>query len=584
MRIGRHRTEVGVLAAVTLILFLAPSADGLSHSSSSRTVQAVLEGGAAGGSAKESASLEWDTGFVLGDLWFPYVSNKGFFGLAISTAEYPGGSENSHLWQGGLWMGGDADLTAEEDVRMAIGTFDQLHFFGYDTLGVGFTDISEGCMRAVQTRFNTAFSPRDLGVTVEMTIRGWDQAGYDDFLIIDCLLRFDNDLEDFFFGWMSDYDIGNNVLADFHIDDLAGYDETAGVAYMYDADGDPLHPDDPSGPKVSTTAMGQILLEAPTPGGSVTAPRAKSPSISWAGFNWWDWNSDVTSETDAYERLSSTKKDIALPVSTFDYRIQTGIGPYTTAAGDTARFVLAYVMGDGVAENAGPMGSLLAHAQGLATFYAGGCQIAEVSPPAPMINTPEVSGLTVEVSWSADPEADPAFSHYNLYRSRATAIGPWEFLAELALGTTSYDIELEPGFGQFFLVTSVSQTGRESNWNSAWSKTLQAVEGSVGPATTLADVTVAPNPYVGSADWELSDFEGKILFSNLPARCTLRIYNLAGDLIYDAEHCGEGLGTETWNLLTKDRQSVASGLYLYSVESPGLGQKVGKFAIIKGQR
>ena len=64
----------------------------------------------------------------------------------------------------------------------------------------------------------------------------------------------------------------------------------------------------------------------------------------------------------------------------------------------------------------------------------------------------------------------------------------------------------------------------------------------------------------------------------------MQIYNLAGDLIYSVEHNDADRGTETWNLLTRDRQSVASGLYLYSVTAPGLGQKIGKFAIINGQR
>ena len=114
--------------------------------------------------------------------------------------------------------------------------------------------------------------------------------------------------------------------------------------------------------------------------------------------------------------------------------------------------------------------------------------------------------------------------------------------------------------------------------------TLESVVGSVAPVDRLDRITVAPNPYVGSAEWELVDYEGKILFSNLPERCSLQIYNLTGDLVYSVEHHDVDRGTETWNLLTRDRQSVASGLYLYSVTAPGLGQKIGKFAIINGKR
>ncbi len=588
MRIGRYNTGLKILSVVAVVLLLPQVGLGRTHNVKSEAAQGRIEECLEARGVKSPAALAWDTGFVLGDLWFPYISNKGFIGLAVYSAEYPGGSENNHLWQGGIWLGGYADTTGtgifNEDPWMAVGTFDQFHFLSYDMLEEGFEDLSEGNMRAVRTRFNTAYSMRDLGVTVEMTVRGWDQVGYDDFLIFENVLHFDRDLEGFFFGWMSDCDVGNNVIADFHVDDLVGFDQTTGLAYMYDKDGDPIYPDRPDGEKISTTAIGQILLEAPVPGGSVTAATEKSPALSWSGFNWWDWNSDVTGESDAYSRLSSDEKDIALPASAFDYRMQTGIGPYSVNAGDTARFVMAYVMGDGVSQPASSLGSLFENTGVLVAFHAGDYHLAEVSPPAPIVEDPVVTGLAALVSWSADAESDPSFDHYNVYRSRATAVGPWELLATPAAGTNSYEVDLEPGFGQFFRVTSVGQAGMESNGNSAWSKTLEPVEGSVAPVDRLDRITVAPNPYVGSAEWELVDYEGKILFSNLPERCSLQIYNLTGDLIYSVEHHDVDRGTETWNLLTRDRQSVASGLYLYSVTAPGLGQKIGKFAIINGKR
>jgi hypothetical protein len=34
-------------------------------------------------------------------------------------------------------------------------------------------------------------------------------------------------------------------------------------------------------------------------------------------------------------------------------------------------------------------------------------------------------------------------------------------------------------------------------------------------------------------------------------------------------------------MLTKDRLEVAFGVYVYHVEAPGIGNKIGKFAIIK---
>jgi len=40
-------------------------------------------------------------------------------------------------------------------------------------------------------------------------------------------------------------------------------------------------------------------------------------------------------------------------------------------------------------------------------------------------------------------------------------------------------------------------------------------------------------------------------------------------------------GLETWDLLTKDNLSVSYGVYIYHVEAPGIGEHIGKFALIK---
>ncbi|MFH0778085.1 MAG: hypothetical protein V2A71_05575 [Candidatus Eisenbacteria bacterium] len=103
----------------------------------------------------------------------------------------------------------------------------------------------------------------------------------------------------------------------------------------------------------------------------------------------------------------------------------------------------------------------------------------------------------------------------------------------------------------------------------------------------LGDITVVPNPYEGRASWDLipSDIDPtgtKIGFFGLPqTRSTLRIFNLAGDLIREIEHDGSGGdGTVWWNLVTRNGQDVVSGVYLFAVESDW-GTKVGKFVIIR---
>ncbi|MCD6180907.1 MAG: hypothetical protein J7K89_00815 [Candidatus Cloacimonetes bacterium] len=129
-----------------------------------------------------------------------------------------------------------------------------------------------------------------------------------------------------------------------------------------------------------------------------------------------------------------------------------------------------------------------------------------------------------------------------------------------------------------------------------------------GPEATedMDDIYVVPNPYVG-----LSSFDGRrenddkgdksrrLWFVNLPERCTIKIFTLAGDLVDTIKHDGvhtediitiskasysgvAASGIASWDLLSKNNQIIASGVYLFSVKDKDSGDiKVGKFVIIK---
>jgi hypothetical protein len=104
----------------------------------------------------------------------------------------------------------------------------------------------------------------------------------------------------------------------------------------------------------------------------------------------------------------------------------------------------------------------------------------------------------------------------------------------------------------------------------------------------LAKIDVVPNPYLGAAAWEKRNLnttgrgERKIDFINLPAKCTIRIYTLSGKLIKTIyKDSGYLDGTVSWNLITDDGMEAAYGIYVYHVEAPGIGEYIGKFALIK---
>ena len=107
---------------------------------------------------------------------------------------------------------------------------------------------------------------------------------------------------------------------------------------------------------------------------------------------------------------------------------------------------------------------------------------------------------------------------------------------------------------------------------------------------SLDKIKVVPNPYVAASTWEernpFSTGRGprSIHFIHLPPRCTIRIFTVSGELVAKLNHDVGGNitdGTEEWNLLTRDNLAAAYGVYIYHIDAPDIGEKVGKFAVIK---
>lgn len=102
----------------------------------------------------------------------------------------------------------------------------------------------------------------------------------------------------------------------------------------------------------------------------------------------------------------------------------------------------------------------------------------------------------------------------------------------------------------------------------------------------INNIYVVPNPYVAYA---LSENPGRTFekrgerrleFRNLPIKCTIRIYTLTGELV-DTIEKDDLTSMATWNLLSSEGMRVAYGVYIYHVDIPGVGEKIGRFAIIK---
>jgi len=95
----------------------------------------------------------------------------------------------------------------------------------------------------------------------------------------------------------------------------------------------------------------------------------------------------------------------------------------------------------------------------------------------------------------------------------------------------------------------------------------------------LDKINVVPNPYYGTHSGEIDPFNRWVQFTYLPDKCTIRIFDLAGSLIRKLEKNDATTTLLQWDLKNEYQLPVASGIYVYHVEVPGLGNKVGKMAI-----
>jgi len=103
----------------------------------------------------------------------------------------------------------------------------------------------------------------------------------------------------------------------------------------------------------------------------------------------------------------------------------------------------------------------------------------------------------------------------------------------------------------------------------------------------LDRIKVVPNPYIVANDLEprnnLTSGRGQrvIQFTHLPQQCTIRIFNLRGQLVDLIEHSSTiDDGVASWGLVSQAGIDVSFGVYIYHIDSD-IGTKIGRFALIK---
>jgi len=100
----------------------------------------------------------------------------------------------------------------------------------------------------------------------------------------------------------------------------------------------------------------------------------------------------------------------------------------------------------------------------------------------------------------------------------------------------------------------------------------------------VTEINVFPNPYYGVNSEELNKYNRFVTFSHLPAKATIRIFNLAGVLVKTIEKNNQDQ-FQRWDLANANGLPVASGLYIAYIDMPDLGKtKILKVAIIQEEQ
>ena len=168
---------------------------------------------------------------------------------------------------------------------------------------------------------------------------------------------------------------------------------------------------------------------------------------------------------------------------------------------------------------------------------------------------------------------------------------------------------LRNGFKYFAAVTAYDLGTTEiESLESGRSQNEVMVVPAPQPGERNQGVVVFPNPYHVEALWDHGQNVRNhyLWFANLPSKCTIRIYTLAGDLVYETDFDGATYNGSNargiydpasdlpptlsgssfgWDLVTRRGQAAASGLYLWSIEDRATGKRqLGKVLIVKSDR
>ena len=239
-----------------------------------------------------------------------------------------------------------------------------------------------------------------------------------------------------------------------------------------------------------------------------------------------------------------------------------------------------------------------------------------IPPPSPSVEIASRPNK-VKITWGDESESVSDFAGYRVYRASGSpyyseeenvVVGKWERIFECGKGTPnalthSYDdATAQRGLAYFYYVSAFDDgignipdaNGKRESLESGQYLNMTMIPAYLTkPAGTISTVRVVPNPFnIGAAELQYIGEPDKIMFIDLPAYCTIKIYTESGDLAKTLYHTS-GDGDESWGRLTEEHsttdtgQIIVSGIYIALIEennedgSPTGNSTAVKFVIVR---
>ena len=571
----------------------------------------------------------WETMKDNGTIGAPNPTNRFEY---YPSMDWPGGSnkmnkddQRSYSVGSGMWIGGkrsDGNVFFTENGPFNFvdnGTFETIVKTD-NILGSPTYNPAEAEQTIVANWKTTE------NISIERKSRVWSFPLLNNFIVCEYKITNQNTtaVSDIYIGFPNlirpsyqDFVVHNGWGDDFNrTDELVAYDSTRNMIYSWDDTPNFSLPNDignfwESAGELRTTGYAGFSFLYVDP---ASDNRPQPSNIFWAQLlnNERFFTIQSSTPQGLYDILSGT--DRTLQANSSDHLtpfMLLSAGPYNLAPGTSIKIVTAEAVNGIPLEKA----LLGLSSQGLLPFgldslnnsidraknlFQNNYQVSSVPPPSPIVDIYSLpSNQTIALTWTPvdDSWINPLsgksdFKEYKIYRSDRSFIGPFTMIRRIdpkksTDRTRFYDAEnnkwvfedqtISLGAGYFYAVTSIDSSNNES-WLTNRNET--AITATRSAATNTLNVKVFPNPFKEVSGFPTSGTENFIVFSNLPAPCTIKIFTTSGELLRTLEHENLNSGEEVWDQLTDSRQRTSPGIYFYTVES-AVGNAQGSIIIIK---